>query len=69
MFLTTDELKELTGRSQPRAQIATLNMMGIEHRLRADGKVVVLRDHVAKVLGGVESKPKKREPNWSLINA
>lgn len=69
MFLTTDELKELTGRTQTRAQIATLRTMGIEHRLRADGKVVVLREHVAKVLGGVDSKPKRKEPNWDALHA
>ncbi len=69
MFLTTEELRELTGRSQARAQIAALNMMGIDHRMRPDGKVVVLRDHVAKVLGGAETKPKRTEPNWAAINA
>lgn len=70
MFLTSEELRELTGRSQTRAQIAALNMMGIEHRLRPDGKVVVLKEHVARVLGGEQSKPKsRREPNWEAINA
>lgn len=42
--------------------------MGIEHRIRPDGTVAVLRSHVERVLGGeVGSKLKEHEPDWSAI--
>lgn len=52
MFLTPDELIELTGRKRRDAQAMVLRYMGIEHRVRPDGAVIVLRAHVEQVLGG-----------------
>lgn len=52
MFLTPDELIELTGRKRRDAQAMVLRHMGIEHRVRPDGAVVVLRAHVEQLFGG-----------------
>jgi len=44
--------------------------MGIEHRVRPDGSVAVLRAHAERVLSGqVYAKigNKEQEPNWSAI--
>jgi len=41
MFLTADELYELTGLRQAAAQIRWLQRNGVEHYVRADGKVRV----------------------------
>lgn len=69
MFLTAEELKEMTKRTQYRAQVQVLRALGIEHKIRPDGSVLVLRAHVEKQMGGdITSSPtRKREPNWSAI--
>lgn len=66
MFLNAVELVELTGRRKRDAQVQTLRAMGIEHKVRADGKVVVLRRHVEQELG-VSARPGEAEvtPDWS----
>jgi hypothetical protein len=48
-----------------------LSKMGIEHRLRPDGSVAVLRSHVESVLSGKSDKKTKTatEPNWGALNA
>lgn len=70
MFLNQQELIELTGRQTRTAQVKALRYMGIEHRVRPDGTVVVLQAHVDKTFGGVSdkiTKLKRVEPNWSGV--
>ena len=70
MFLTISELRELTGKIQRNAQACALRAMGIEHKLRPDGSVAVLRSYIEQTLGLSESKPRNKkpiEPNWSAI--
>lgn len=69
MFLDREELIHLTGRTRKDAQVRVLRFMGIEHRLRPDGSVAVLRAHVEKSLGGesVEIAEREYEPNWSVF--
>ena len=52
MFLTRDEVKEMTGKQKCAAQAKVLNSMGIAHKVRPDGTVLVLRSHVIEQLGG-----------------
>lgn len=70
-FLTPSELAQLTGRTRSDAQKRALRYMGIEHRTRPDGSLVVLRSHVNQVLGDDslkrESRTKEIEPDWSAI--
>lgn len=71
MFLDRDELIHLTGRTRKDAQVRVLRFMGIEHRLRPDGSVAVLRRHVESLLGATDSiDPEERrvEPNWAAIH-
>ncbi|MEM5371314.1 DUF4224 domain-containing protein [Paraburkholderia azotifigens] len=68
MFLTAEELIELTGRRQRAAQEATLRAMGIESKVRADGRLVVLRRHVEQQLGANEKGPSNGDgfiADWS----
>ena len=51
MFLTRDEVKEMTGQKRA-AQAKVLNSMGIAHKVRPDGTLLVLRSHVIEQLGG-----------------
>ena len=70
MFLDTDELAELTGRRRNAAQARALRAMGIEHRLRPDGSIAVLRAHIEKLFGvstKAERPPQNTEPDWSAI--
>lgn len=71
MFLTHDEIIELTNRRRSDAQRSQLVIMGIEHRVRGDGSIAVLKAHVDKLLGGLPDIVAKREckPNWEAINA
>lgn len=71
MFLSKEELRDLTNRIQYAAQIRILRGMGIQHRVRPDGSVAVMRSHV-EVLFGVQSRSVTRtpvEPNWRAIHA
>lgn len=66
MILSEAEIRELTGKVQSNAQARALGLMGIEHRQRPDGSVVVLRAHLEKVLGGsVVSAKRKTAPDFS----
>lgn len=69
MFLTPEDIAALTLKTQRKAQRAALNFMGIDHKIRPDGSIVVLRAHVEKVLGSAlpTATKKRREPNWSAI--
>jgi hypothetical protein len=44
--------------------------MGIEHRVRPDGSVAILRDHITKVFDGHvknQAKNKHAVPNWEAM--
>lgn len=72
MFLTQSQLIELTGFKRSGAQLRALRYLGLEHRQRADGSLVVLKSHVEQALGlltadKTSNKPKKATPNWSSL--
>jgi hypothetical protein len=70
MFLTEEEIRELTNRKQRSAQAMVLNALGITHKVRPDGSLVVLRAHVEHELG-YRTPPAKREkefvPDWGAL--
>ena len=69
MFLDKNELISLTGRTRSDAQIRVLRFMGIEHKVRPNGSVAVLRSHVERTLGAerIEITVKDYEPNWAAM--
>jgi hypothetical protein len=68
MFLTEDEIGTLTGRKQHKTQRTVLNHLGIQHKVRPDGSLVVLRSHVEDALGRESKHNKvKPQPNWTAI--
>jgi hypothetical protein len=71
MFLDPQELIELTGRHRRETQKQALRFLGIEHRVRADGKILVLRAHVERQFGESEAaqKPEENKIRWDLLNA
>jgi Domain of unknown function (DUF4224) len=62
MFLTLDQLYELTGLTQAAAQVRWLRKNGIRHYIRADGRPSVPADAFAK-----PDAPQKRQPNFDAV--
>lgn len=72
MFLTEEEIRELTGKKRRSSQVRVLNALSIVHKVRPDASLVVLRSHVEQQLGGrvpPAKKEKEYEPNWAAANA
>lgn len=68
MFLTDDQLRELTGRARIKDQIAYLKEQAIPFILDARGRPKVLRNYVAVRLGDgapVSAAPRLRLPHAS----
>jgi hypothetical protein len=69
-FLSDEEVHALTERKVRPAQVRALKTMGIEHRVRPDGSIAILRAHIYKVFDGdsaTRSQPKVVQPNWDAI--
>lgn len=62
LFLTQDEMVELTGYRRSSAQLKALRTMGVEHKIRPDGCVLVLRKHIEELFG--VRKRKEKEHQW-----
>jgi hypothetical protein len=71
LFLTREEVNALTTRVQYAAQVKALRAMGIEHRVRPDGSLAVLRSHIEQIFGGISKTRNEsvKEPNWGALNA
>lgn len=67
MFLSDEELTGLTGKRRNAARIRVLNGMGVQHKIRPDGSIAVLRAHVDRVFGekAAKSKMETWQPSWS----
>ena len=65
--LTDDELHELTGRRQSQAQRRALNAMGIDHRTRPDGSIVVLRTTVEAAKPKSARRKADPEPDFDAL--
>jgi hypothetical protein len=68
-FLEPQDLVALTGKRLGQAQRRVLNQMGVTHKVRPDGKIIVHADHLRKILDAeARSAQKQRiEPNWSAL--
>lgn len=64
MFLTDEQLRELTGRQRPAAQIRWLRANGLRHWVRADGHPVV---PVSAVEGREQAAPVRSQPNFAAL--
>ncbi|XUW87743.1 DUF4224 domain-containing protein [Burkholderia sp. M6-3] len=51
LFLTAEEMVELSGKRKHHSQAKVLRAMGVEHVIRPDGRVLVLRQHVEQLFG------------------
>lgn len=62
LTLTDAELVDLTRKTRPTAQQRALRFMGIEHRTRPDGSVVVDRTHYLWLMDGAKGRKPKTQP-------
>lgn len=67
--LTRDELKDITGRLKPAAQLRWLRRNGFTALLRADGIPLVSRAHFQAKMDGLlpGTKPQTFEPNFGAL--
>lgn len=69
-FLSNEEVLALTQRKVRPAQVKALKSMGIEHKVRPDGSVAILRSHITKVFDGdpdTRKSTKQAVPNWDAV--
>lgn len=68
-FLDSDEIAALTGKRRRASQREVLNALGITHKVRPDGSIIILWAHVTQVLGGEVTKKTapEKEPNWDAL--
>ena len=71
LFLNQTEVQHLTGRHRRMAQVRVLKHMGIEHKLRPDGSVIITRSHIEHIFSGDTKRQSlaPAEPNWGALNA
>jgi hypothetical protein len=68
MFLTREELEQLTERKRKADQVAWLRKHRIPYLIGANGHARVSRTFVEKLLGGSRHAPEP-EPNFSALKA
>lgn len=70
LLLSLPEVEELTQARRRKSQISALCQMGIEHKVRPDGSIAVLRKHVEEILSGREYSTRRErnsEPDWTQV--
>ena len=69
IYLTIEELKEITGRVKASAQFRWLRSQGFTVLLRADGRPLVSRNHFEAMMGGqhYQTKAEVYEPDFSSL--
>lgn len=67
MFLSDSEVQNLTGKQRYHAQRKALALMGVQFRVRPDGRPMVVRSHVDGTIGA--SARKTPEPDWGAMDA
>jgi len=65
-FVSTDELRELTGYKYPKHQLDWLKRRNWKFETDCTGKPRVLRTYFESRLGGT-ARPRSAEPNWSAL--
>ena len=68
VFLTAEELRNLTGRVRPSAQIRWLRSRHWVFDVRADGRPVVAEAEACRQLCGSVAKPGTTEPNMEALD-
>jgi len=67
LFLTPEELCELTGRKRPSTQIKWLRERGYPVEETAAGRPIVLRAEVERRLSAGVEPERRRTPRWDKV--
>lgn len=67
MFLTKDDIVNLTGYRRPADQCRWLKSHGWKYEISAVGRPVVLRRHAESRMSDVEQAPKEWSPNFAAM--
>lgn len=68
LFLSEEELEQLTGRKRCREQCKALTEMGITWKVNAAGDLIVGRKHVEQALSGeMPRQPERKRPNLGVL--
>lgn len=68
VFLTEEELTELTGCKRPKDQLAALRRQGLNPAVRRDGRPRLLRSVLERYQLGQPHRPRDtQEPNWDSL--
>jgi len=67
MFLSREEIIELTGYTYKSKQVQWLRDKGFKHSIRRDGFPCVLPSHIDKVLGGTIATSKEDNINLKAL--
>ena len=68
LFLNSKELKQLTGYARKSGQFQWLAKNGFYAIQRADGEVIVSREHVLEVLNPGAKKRKAKSPEFNNLD-
>ncbi len=68
IYLTDKEIEEITGKHRYRAQVRALGRMGIQCRVRPDGRPIVSRTAFEKIMDGAVSTPEQVEPDFGMLH-
>ena len=67
LFLSPEQLHELTGKKQRSAQIRVLEERGYTYRLDGNGRILVSRAHIERVFDGKDQDPTAAIPDFSWV--
>ncbi len=68
IYLTPQEVEDITGKHRYRAQVRALGRMGIQCRVRPDGRPIVSRMAFEKIMDGAVSTPEQVEPDFGTLH-
>ena len=68
IYLTPQEVEDITGKRRYRAQVRALGRMGIQCRVRPDGQPIVSRMAFENTLGSTTHIAQQAEPDFGALN-
>ncbi len=68
IYLTPQEVEDITGKRRCRAQVRALGRMGIQCRVRPDGRPIVSRMAFENTMDGIVSTPQQVEPDFEALH-
>jgi hypothetical protein len=68
IYLTLQEIEDITGKHRYRAQVRALGRMGIHCCVRPDGRPIVSRLAFERAMGGSMNTARQVEPDFEALH-